>query len=146
NGIFFFGKEVPADPTTPFDLGTVVFANGTSALDSLIFGASISFYAGLPEPNASAAGVIPLGSSQISIMTTNNGFNIYEDADFITFQGVANKSLNAFEGAFASAELYGTITGDPVLTITDIVLDPGQELNGFIGNGQIVPEPTTVAM
>jgi hypothetical protein len=148
SSLLFFGHPVPADPTTPFDLGTLVFFNGTSALNSLIFGATITFYVGLPQPDAIQPGAEPIGSSTMGIDTTVNNGDLFHDADFLTFTGIANQSLNAFEGASVTAELYGYITGDPVLTLTNIVLDPGQSGNGFIGDGQLTntPEPTTALL
>ncbi len=149
--IQFFGKPVPSDPTVPFDLGTLIFGNGTSVLQSLIFGATITFYIGPDEPNSIMPGSGGIDSSTISIGTTDNlavPGSEYHDADFLTLSGIANKSLNAFEGSIVSAELYGYILGDPVLTLTDIVLDPNQSANGFIGNGQVIaiPEPSSVLL
>ena len=37
-------------------------------------------------------------------------------------------------------------TGTPTLILTDIVLNPGQSENGFIGNGQLVPEPRGIVL
>ena len=47
----FFGRTLPSDPTKPFDLGTIEFGNGT-ALETLIFGATLTFYLGPAEPDA----------------------------------------------------------------------------------------------
>jgi hypothetical protein len=63
------------------------------------------------------------------------------DADFITFD-VFPVTFNVLEGHTASADLFGTIVGDPSLTITGIQLVPGQGNNGFIGQGQ-PPLPET---
>jgi hypothetical protein len=139
----FFGHTAPAITSAPFDLGTIIFGNGTSLLDSLIFGATMSFYIAPAVPNTIAPGMSTPLVSEISIDTTVNNGNLYHDADFITFSGLSNISLNAFEGAAVQAELYGYIAGDPSLVLTNIVLDPGQGGNGFIGNGQLVPEPST---
>ena len=149
SSLVFFGKPVAADPTTPFDLGTIEFGNGTSQLSSLIFGATMTFYLGQPGPNTIVPGAPSIGSSALDIVTTANlgvAGSEAHDADFISLSGLANQTFNVFEGAYASAELYGYITGDPVLHLTSIVLNPGQEANGFIGNGQPVPEPTSLAL
>jgi hypothetical protein len=51
-----------------------------------------------------------------------------------------------------TADLYGSIVGDPTLTISSVALAPGQTAtgNGFIGEGPQmatgVPEPATWAM
>ena len=51
-----------------------------------------------------------------------------------------------------TADLYGSIVGDPTLTISSVALAPGQTAtgNGFIGEGRqmatSVPETSTWAM
>ena len=46
----FFGAAIPTDTTQPFNIGTLTFYNGTSDTNTLIYGATISFYAGSPLP------------------------------------------------------------------------------------------------
>jgi hypothetical protein len=147
SSLVFFGRPIPADPSQPFDLGTIEFTNGTSQLTSLIFGATLNFYATTDGQVLDA-----VGSSAINIVTTANlgvAGSEPHDADFVSFSGIANKTLNVFEGAVGSAELYGYIVGDPVLVLTDIVLNPGQSNSAFIGNGQPpapTPEPSALVM
>jgi hypothetical protein len=151
SSLTFFGRPIPADPSVPFDLGFLAFGNGTSQLNSLIFGATITFY--LAPPNSTLApGTESIGSSTINIVTTANlgvAGSEAHDADFISLSGLAGQTYNVYEGAAAGAELYGYIVGDPVLHLTGFVLAPGQSGNGFIGNGQpavSTPEPSTLAL
>jgi hypothetical protein len=142
SNLTFFGRPVPANASVPFDLGFLRYTNGTSDLSSLIFGGTLTFYATNDGTN-----LIPIGSTFINIVTTSNlsvAGSEAHDADFISLSGIANKTFNVYEGATAGAEIYGYITGDPQLTLTDIVLAPGQSANGFIGNGQpaSLPEPS----
>ncbi len=151
--LIFFGKQVPANPDQTFDLGTLVYLNGTSDFDSLIFGASVTFFAAdgtLVNPVCNPA-TMACGSSAIDIVTTANlsqpGSEAH-DADYLSLSGVANQTFNVFEGATATAELYGHFVGDPTIALDSIVLNPGQQANGFIGDGQpsAVPEPATFAL
>ena len=48
--------------TTPTQLGTITYTNGTSSLDTLIFGATLTF---------SLDGIV-LGSDEVIITTTSN--------------------------------------------------------------------------
>ncbi len=123
---------------TPFKLGTISYLNGTSDLNSLIFGATLHFDLG--------AG-IDLKTSLISIVTTQNtGLGARRDADFIGFSDFS-QTFNVFEGGFSVIELYGQIVGDPMVTLDSINIAPGFDNSGFIGNGVGgVPEPQTWAM
>jgi hypothetical protein len=43
--ITFTGTSpVPANPATPFQIGTISYTNGTSDLNSIIFGATLTFF------------------------------------------------------------------------------------------------------
>ena len=142
----FFGAPIPLDYVKgrPFDFGTLTFNNGTSDLNSLIFGATMTLYFTVDGTISDAT---KLGVVNISIFTTYNDGTDRQNADFITLSGLVNKSLNVYEGHGATAELWGYITGDPVLTLTDITLDAGQDGNGFIGNGQVItPEPSSLLL
>ncbi len=48
--LIFFGAQIPADIHQPFEAGVITFLNGTSNLNSLIFGASLSLYDNVSEP------------------------------------------------------------------------------------------------
>jgi hypothetical protein len=150
----FFGAPIPADTTSPFKVGTVTFQNGTSLLNTLIFGAQLSFY------DNSVAPENYLGTDQVIITTTNNlGQSVTQDADYINICGnqsnICGQSIEAIEetegGTGVTADLYGTITGDPTLTLTGVQLEPGQssDTNGFIGNDPPLaetPEPGSAGM
>jgi hypothetical protein len=133
-------------PGQEFLLGTLSYTNGTSALDSLIFGATLTLTAqvsGVPVDPI----VIALG-----ITTTSNTGNTLQNADFLLFApsifGTATPvSFNVLEGVTATALLYGKIVGDPMLTTTMITLDSNSIGNGFIGSGAVgVPEPATLTL
>lgn len=118
-------------PGQVFDLGTIAYTNGTSAAQTLIFGATLTL-----SVDPTAGGPIGPAVSHLGIMTTaNGGVSKFRDADFISFD-VFPVTFNVFEGSTATADLFGTIVGDPALTITGIELDSGQSNNGFIGHGQ----------
>jgi hypothetical protein len=153
--IDFFGGQIPGNPTTPFEIGTFTFSNGFSELNQLVFGFTISFY----DTNVGPASF--LGSDTMIITTTQDltGFPPGDD-DYInicgTFSSICGTSIEAVEtsegGTGVTAILYGTITGDPTLSITSVALGTGQNgtVNGFLGTdpaiGAITPEPGTWMM
>ena len=143
----FFGAPIPLNyiQGQPFDLGTLTYNNGTSATGTNIFGATMTFYF---TKDGSISDATKIGVSQLTIYTTtNDALSDKQNADFITISGLADKSLNVYENHGATAELWGNIVGDPVLGLTDITLDAGQDGNGFIGNGQLItPEPSSLAL
>lgn len=120
-----------------FHLGTLIYSNGTSGLNTLIFGSSFHLITG---------GVADELVTSMSILTTaNTGLSAARDADFVGFSGLTS-TFNVFEGATSSIELFGRIVGDPQLQLTSIALTPGVG-GGFIGHGLGgVPEPETWAM
>jgi PEP-CTERM motif len=151
----FFGGVVPSDIHEPFQIGTITFLNGTSILSSQIFSADISFYDNTVSPSTY------LGTDQIYISTTNNFYQATsQDADWINICGngsnICNTRVEAVEtyegGTGVTADLYGSIVGDPTLAISSVAMAPGQTAtgNGFIGEGRqmatSVPEPSTWAM
>jgi hypothetical protein len=131
----FTGKSFSGvTPGQVFDLGTVTYFNGTNLNDTFIFGATLTL-----SVNSTLGGSVDPAVSNLGFIATQNRQpppnTLKLDADFITFD-VFPVTFNVFEGATASADLFGKIVGDPMLTITSIELVPGQENNGFIGNGQ----------
>jgi hypothetical protein len=131
----FTGKSFSGvTPGQVFDLGTVTYFNGTNLNDTFIFGATLTL-----SVNSTLGGSIDPAVSNLGFIATQNRQpppnTLKVDADFITFD-VFPVTFNVFEGASASADLFGMIVGDPSLTITGIQLNPGQENNGFIGQGQ----------
>lgn len=142
----------------PFLLGTLTYENGTSDLNSLIFGAGIGFYInGFQDFEA-------LGGDTITINTTDDIFGVpgglaNGDDDYINICGnnsnICGNSIEAVEdtegGRGLTVQLYGTITGDPMLTITSVNVLAGETFanNGFIGSDPalgVVPEPATWTM
>src|SRR5262249_30687855 len=121
--ITFTGATVPPDFTKPFQVGTITYTNGTSNLDSLIFGATLTFFS-----VSSSGGSGPIGSDFVNFNTTSNTGTPAQNADYITFSGLANTSFNVFEGATAIGNLMGFIDD---LVLTGITLDPSPSPNGF---------------
>jgi len=151
----FFGGQIPGDPSSPFEIGTFTFSNGYSALNQLVFGFTISFYDTTVGPTSF------LGSDTMVITTTQDLSGSYPgDDDYLnfcgTFSSICGTSIEAVEasegGTGVTAVLYGTITGDPTLSLTSVALAAGQTgpTNGFIGTdpalGIGTPEPATWMM
>ncbi len=145
--IDFFGAQIPPDPSAPFQIGTFTFTNGTSDLDQLVFGFTISFYDTVVGPTSF------LGSDQIIITTTNDVTGGPPgDDDYLnicgTFSSICDKSIEAEEtsegGNGVTINLTGTIVGDPTLMVSGASVASGQ---GFIGSdpaiGAETPEPGT---
>ena len=160
--IVFAGSVIPSThDTTAFNIGSLTFLNGTSDLNTLIFGATMSFYAG----SVSTANF--LGSDSIVITTTSNVFGVpggltNGDDDYLnicgTLSSICGTSIEAVESseggslAGVTVNLSGTIVGDPILTISSVALAPGQDstTNGFLGTdptiGAQAPEPASWAL
>lgn len=141
SSIKFTGNPVPADPTTPFAVGSITYSNGTSNLNSIAFGATLTFY-------ETASPTTPIGSDFVEFVTTNNtSTDANQNADYITLSGLANTSFNVLEGQTAIGNLTGFIDG---LVITGITLDPSSTGSGFVGNSPTipvgVPEPASFAL
>src|SRR5579862_9602513 len=130
----FVGGTVPADPSTPFQIGTINFQNGTSALNSIIFGATLTFYLSSDLTNA-------IGSDNVIITTTNNVTgSLAPDADYVNICGpssnMCDQSLQAYEdsedlgaiGIGVTAGLEGFIDD---LTVTGFNPPPGGYVNGI---------------
>jgi hypothetical protein len=125
-----------------FLLGTIDFGNGTSALDTLIFGVDLTL-----GVNATTGGPVDPLVAHLAISTSSNsGTDPYFDADSITISGLQGiTTLNAFEGAVVKGQLFGRIVGDPSLELTELTLAPDQQGNGFVNGGPIAsaaPEPS----
>lgn len=137
--ITFTGNTLPADTLVPFSLGTLTYSNGTSNLDSLIFGATLTFF-------DSANPGVSLGSDFVQFVTTNNTGSDTQNADYVAFSGLAGQSFNVIEGATAQASLNGIID-DVVLTSLTLLSAP---TTGFIGSSPSIPltapEPASIAL
>jgi hypothetical protein len=153
----FTGSFVPfGDQNTPVQLGTITYTNGSSATDSIIFGATLTFF----------LNGIALGSDQVSITSTLNqssGTSLTEpqvqlDADYINICGASSNicslGLQAFENtegtsgtAFSNpvvAALYGTYQIDPGVQLTDLAYQSG---DGVVSDRSApTPEPSTWAL
>src|ERR1700722_5160185 len=144
--LIFFGAPIPANIHDPFEAGVITYLNGTSDLNSLIFGASLSLYDDVVSPETY------LGTDTVIITTTSNlGADLAQDADYINICGngsnICGRSIEAIEdsqgGTGVTAELQGQIVGDPMLQFTDAalapvqtnLLDPGSTpgLSGIVG-------------
>jgi hypothetical protein len=153
----FTGAFLPlGDMSTPTQLGTITYTNGTSSLDTLIFGATLTF---------SLNGIV-LGSDQVIITTTSNqssGTDLTPDeaqldADYINICGLSSNicgtGIQAFENtegeggvAFSTplvAALDGTYDTDVALGLTSASYVSG---DGVVsGRPSVVPELSTWAM
>jgi hypothetical protein len=142
----FFGTTGPIIANQPFVAGTLTFNNGTSDLNSLIFGANISFYVNSISP------LNYLGTDTIYITTTGNlgaDPSGVQDADYVNICGnssnICNSSIQAHEGGGVTVALTASIVGDPMLAFSRVDYISGL---GEIGNQPqgAVPEPSTWAM
>ena len=151
--LIFFGAPVPANIHEPFEAGVITYLNGTSNLNSLIFGASLSLYDNVVSPQTY------LGTDTVIITTTSNlGVSLAQDADYINICGngsnICGSSIEAYEdsegGTGVTAVLQGQIVGDPQLQFTDVTVSPDQlATGGLVGNeaaAGIIPEPSTWVM
>ena len=128
-------------PGTQFLLGYIYFTNGTSEMNSLIFGTTLTIGV---TGNLS---ITPSTSNASIVTTSNTGISPQRDADAIFFPSLG-RSFNVFEGNTAVADVFGQIVGDPTLVLTRLALDPtlnGPNAPGSIGNGasDFVPEPSS---
>jgi hypothetical protein len=123
---------------TDFALGTFRYLNGTSVVDSIVFGVTLNLsFSG----NASVTPEV----SNLKILTTVNGnVDPFADADFVSFDKFPT-TFNVFEGAEATATLIGQIVDDPQVQLDGITLAPNDP-NGFLaqGQGSAVPEPESL--
>jgi hypothetical protein len=125
---------------TDFALGTFRYLNGTSLLDSLVFGVTLNLSF---NGNASVTPDV----SNLKILTTVNGVvDRFADADFVSFDRFPT-TFNVFEGAESTATLIGQIVGDPQVHLDGITLAP-DDPNGFLaqGQGSAVPEPGSLIL
>ena len=142
NQVTFTGATFTGiQPDQVFKLGSLTYTNGSAIATTTISGATLTLSVGgalvTIDPAAARMGVIA---------TINYGIDDREDADLLTFE-TFSQTFNVFESRTAVADLFGRIVGDPVLVINGIALAPGQEGNGFIGNGVfLAPEPFTPAL
>ncbi|MDX2038630.1 MAG: choice-of-anchor K domain-containing protein [Isosphaeraceae bacterium] len=129
----------------PFDtdvlLGTLFFENGTSVLESLIFGGSFSL-------SLDGIAAIPTFVSSFGVRTTvNTELDPNFDADFLDF-GFTGNTFHVFEGVSAAVQIFGRFTESQTFEVTGLGQVDGA---GFVGSGPldppppptVVPEPST---
>jgi hypothetical protein len=151
--LIFFGAQIPSNIHQPFEAGVITYLNGTSNLNSLIFGASLSLYDNSVSPENY------LGTDTVIITTTSNiGAALAQDADYINICGngsnICGSSIEAYEdsqgGTGVTAVLQGQIVGDPQLQFTDVTVSPDQLATGGLVGAEaaagVIPEPSTWAM
>jgi hypothetical protein len=157
---FTGATNLPQSSSVPLDIGKITYLNGTSDLDSIIFGATISFYFNSVAPANLAA------TDEVVISTTANQYSgtglslseLQADADYINICGnssnICATSIEAFEdsegGVGETVDLYGTFSVDPNLTLTSVEEAPGQDptTSGSLGTDPplAVPEPASLAL
>jgi hypothetical protein len=134
-------------------VGTIYFLNGTSDLDTLIFGATLSIY-----DNGDL-----VGAYNVAINTTSNQYGgtgltsqeLATDADYISICGndsnICGSSIEAYEdsegGTGLLVDLTGNLVGDPTLDLDTVAVDPSQSsctTCGIVGDEPALaatPEP-----
>lgn len=111
NLTFSPNQNIAVSSDQEFALGTVTLYNGTSTLESLIFGADLILDF-IPSGGGLAVDTLTL---HVSMGTTFNGADQYSAADYISIPGISD-SFFAFEGLGASAIVNGKIIGDPYMS------------------------------
>ncbi len=127
--IFFVAPFTDVPPDVEFPLGTLTYNNGSSNLDSLIFGATLTLEV-VDQPS-----ITPIVTN-VQILTTRNGLSLVLDADYVSFPAPWNINFHVYEAAGATASVTASIVGDPVLTPGSLILSP-DETGGFLS----LPEP-----
>jgi hypothetical protein len=129
---------------TIFPLGTFEYTNGTSALDSLVFG--VHFHLGF-----TANGVNPTDNDLVITTTDNGGPDAKDSVSFkvqfcTTIQPFAcsdvHMLLGVGEGAKATATLLGLIHADPDLLLTGVTCPPNDPNCVVV----TVPEPGSLIL
>ena len=164
--VFSPNQNVATSDNTEFSFGTVSFYNGTSTLESLIFGIDLILDF-IPSGGGPAVDTLTL---HVGIGTTFNGGDANANADFISIPGISH-SFFAYEGLSGSANVNGSIVGDPYLSPNSLTVlenfgiytgpetprpyDPADytfyDSPGFAGGftgpaPSPVPEPTSLAL
>jgi hypothetical protein len=136
--IIFFGNTFSGvSPGQDFDLGTITYNNGTSTINTLLFGATLTLsVAGNPS-------ITPVSIPFQITTTANGGFSAVLDADFLTFPAPISLQFHVYEGGGATAVVTGHIFGDPVLVADSIQIPADQSNNGFLTPA---PAPSTLVM
>jgi hypothetical protein len=131
SGVDFTSKA----PDEVFKLGTLTYTNGTSFVDTTAFGITLTI--GVANFNVA---IDPAVAQLAILVTVNGGVDPFRDADFISFD-VLPLTFHVFEGATATADVFGYIHGDPQVVISGISLPLDQP--GFLAS---VPQPGTYVL
>ncbi len=142
--ITFTGGSIPAThASVPFVIGGLSYTNGTSNSNSVLFGATLNLFA------SDGFTVQPIGSETVLFNYTINTGNAMQNADFVTFSGLAGQAFQVYEGATATGALNGLVVGDPQVVLTSLTLDPGQSAFALINNEAPfaqAPEPSSLVL
>ena len=168
SNLVFVGATIPLETTTtPVLLGSILYVNGTSNLNSIISGATLTFTVVQPATIAALPG-ITLGSDHVIITTTTNSYSdelnltqpqAQNDADYINICGsgsnICSTGIQAYEDTEGfngvpfstpiAAALYGTYSIDPSITLTNVTYVSGDGVVGVRPAGG-VPEASTWVM
>ena len=155
---FSGAANLPTAATSPIPIGTISFYNGTSATDTIIFGATLNLYYGTVSP------ATLLGTDTVAINSTQNQYTgtnlttaqLQTDADYINICGnssnVCQSSIESYESTEIPnyqpflVDLYAIYQSDPSITLTSVVADPSKPGNGLIGSepATSIPVPASV--
>lgn len=139
----FIGGE--GDLISPFRIGTIAYTNGTSELESIIFGATLTVSADGPlgEGDLPLYLFDPFSLNLAIASTANTGIDDDYDADFLYLFDASSTSIHAYEGQTVLVDVYAYLSGDPQMHYIFVELNPDNS-GGFFGNGLLaVPEPVT---
>lgn len=143
SSLVFAGNTFNNQPgNQTFDLGTITFLNGTSTLDSLLFGCRLTLTA-LDFANQPIASITQSINPFDVFTTVNTGISPERDADLIFFKNIA-VSFNVAEGATSTATVRGAIVGDPNLILSGLA-NPTTGGTIGIGPSAFTPEPASWA-
>lgn len=147
SSVIINGHNITDEPlNTPFDAAEIIYLNGTSAVDSDIFGATLRL-----EFVPTGGGAAPWDFVDDMFITTTINSDHYGSDDNVpdwigNFGTPTGMAFNVDEGLQAQAELWGML----VSTSGRIEFEPTKletsDSNGRIVSGifgQVVPEPTT---
>jgi hypothetical protein len=123
---FFPNQSVAVSDDVEFQLGTVTLYNGTSTLESLIFGVDLVLDF-IPTGGGPPVDTLTV---HVGIGTTFNTGDANANADFVSIPGI-DHSFFAYEGLGATANVFGRIVSPQQSSLLSIAA---------AGDAQLVPE------